>query len=60
MTVGGYYRVPTKSGRAAWAYFVWGNGFSKELHCTYDPEAEKVANDLVIAGADPLWKDEGL
>lgn len=58
VTVGGYYHVPTKSGRAAWARFEWRDGAAKETHCTYDPATVKTADDLVIAGADPLWIDE--
>lgn len=60
VTVSGYYPAPTKSGRLAWSRIEWHNGQPKETHCTYDPGAERRANDLVIAGADPLWKDDGL
>lgn len=56
VTVSGYYAVSTKSGRPAWARIEWSNGRHSESHCTYDPAAERVADELVIAGADPLWR----
>lgn len=59
VTISGYYAVATKSGRPAWARIEWRNGQAVETHCTYDPDAERAANDLVIAGADPLLRDEG-
>lgn len=55
VTVDGYYRVATVSGRAAWARIEWRAGFPKETYCTYDPDVERAADALVNAGADPLW-----
>lgn len=59
VTVDGYYPAPTKSGRPAWRRILWNGGRTHEAHCTYDPDAERAANDLVIAGADPFWQDSG-
>ena len=56
-TVGGYYPRATKSGRPAWARIEWRDGQPSELHCTYDPSAERLVDELVIAGADPFWQD---
>jgi hypothetical protein len=56
VTVGGCYPRATKSGRPAWARIEWRGGQPTELWCTYEPDAERAADDLVLAGADPLWQ----
>lgn len=57
VTVSGWYPVPTKSGRPAWARYEWVNTpihHAAELHCTYDRTYYDLANALVAEGADPL------
>jgi hypothetical protein len=58
VTVGGWYEVPTKTGRQAWARYVWFDGQLVESHCTYNFEHYKRADELVTLGADPFAKDE--
>lgn len=56
VTLCGMYRVPTKSGRTAWAYFEWRNGVVAEDWCSYDPALRRVCDELVTQGADPFRK----
>lgn len=58
VAVSGYYEVPTVSGRPAWAYYAWTDGRCSERHCTYNTHAEQAVVDLIVAGADPLWRQE--
>jgi hypothetical protein len=59
VTTSGHYAVPTVSGRPAWARYMWRGGRCEEDYCTYDPIAEKRVVDLIVAGADPAWPDDG-
>lgn len=62
ITVDGWYEISTKSGRPAWALFVWtsagGRHHPSERHCTYNREHFDRANELVAQGANPFAKDE--